>query len=168
MTSFGFPQPTPGRSVDPISRPSTPSVCSSHVMDPVGIWVVHFGFLAVTLMFALGLWTRYTSFSPDRHAQLHPATPYGLFGMDTMSTILVTYMMLAPCDKAFALDSLFEKMRRKREETQLGCSPRPFKLGQFHHRCIQFHFALSTLPPEPRNSWLILVERHGPLAGVLQ
>jgi len=130
--------------VDPISRPQYTFSVFFHVMDPVGMWVVHFGFLAVTLMFALGLWTRYTSvLTWIATLSYIQRSPYSLFGMDTMSTILVTYMMLAPCDKAFALDSFLERMRRKREgDPNWDAPPAPSSWANFITRCIQFHFCI--------------------------
>lgn len=115
-----------------------------HVNDPIGIWVVHIGSLAVILMFALGLWTRITSvLTWIATLSYIQRSPYHLFGMDTMSNILILYMMLAPCDKAFSLDSLFERLRRRKAgDPNWNAPPAPLGWATFISRCMQIHFCI--------------------------
>lgn len=115
-----------------------------HIQDPTGIWVVHLSFLAVNLMFALGLWTRTTSvltwIATLSYVQ---RSPYSLFGMDTISTVLVFYLMLSPCDKAFALDSLFERLRKRRAgDPNWDAPPEETSWATFISRFMQIHFCI--------------------------
>jgi len=113
-----------------------------HVTDANSIWLLHWCFLAVNLMFALGLFTRFTgvatwiaSLSYIQRAQT------SLFGMDTIASILLFYLMLSPCGGAWSLDRLIEAWRARR----LGL-PLPEVQATsdvtFFQRLMQIHFAI--------------------------
>jgi hypothetical protein len=86
-----------------------------HITNGTTMWVVHIAALVVYLLFTLGLWTRVTSvltwavsLSYVHRGQLT------LFGQDTMQTLLVTYLMIAPCGAALSLDALRLRYRAAR------------------------------------------------------
>lgn len=113
-----------------------------HVTDPAGIWTLHWCFLAVNLMFALGLFTRFTavatwigSLSYIQRAQT------SLFGMDTITSILLFYLMLAPCGRVWSLDRLISRWWARRS----GLPEPTVEAGSdvtFFQRMMQIHFAI--------------------------
>ena len=81
-----------------------------HVTDPAWMMFLHGCILLVTLLFTLGLATRLTA----------PLTWFGtlcyihrntmvLFGVDTMMTVLLTYLMIGPSGAALSLDRLIAR-----------------------------------------------------------
>jgi hypothetical protein len=113
-----------------------------HVTNPTGIWTLHWIILVVNLMFALGLFTRFTAvatwigtLSYIQRAQT------SLFGMDTMSSILLFYMMLAPCARVWSLDRLIEIWRAKNQGLPVPMVE-PSSEATFFQRMIQIHFSI--------------------------
>ncbi len=115
-----------------------------HVTSPTGVWVVHIGVLLVILMFTLGLFTRVTAVLAwiGTLSYIQRAST-SLFGMDTIATILVTYLMLAPCDRAFSLDSVISRLRRKKAgDPNWDAPPEATGCATFVTRLMQIHFSI--------------------------
>jgi len=115
-----------------------------HVTSPTGVWVVHIGVLLVILMFTLGLFTRVTAVLAwiGTLSYIQRAST-SLFGMDTIATILVTYLMLAPCDRAFSLDSVISRLRRKKAgDPNWDAPPEATGWATFVTRLMQIHFSI--------------------------
>jgi hypothetical protein len=123
-----------------------------HVSDPVEMAVAHGVVLLIMTLFTLGLWTRVTSVLTWVAAvsYIH-RTQYVLFGMDTMSNILLVYLMVGDSGGAFSLDRLIA--RSKAAKASLGragaidaataaflASPRPTVSAGLALRLIQVHF----------------------------
>lgn len=113
-----------------------------HVTDAGSIWGLHFLFLAVNLLFAMGLFTRFTgvatwlaSLSYIQRAQT------SLFGMDTITSILLFYLMLSPCGRVWSMDRLLEIWRARRKGL-----PDPQIQAEadvtFFQRIMQIHFTI--------------------------
>lgn len=115
-----------------------------HVISPTGVWVVHTGFLVVILLFTVGLFTRVTAVLAwiATLSYIQRATT-SLFGMDTIATIFCTYMMLAPCDRAFSLDSVISRLRRKKAgDPDWDSPPEATGWATFITRMMQIHFSI--------------------------
>ncbi len=76
-----------------------------HVTDPTWMAIIHAGFIIATLLFTLGLGTRVTAaitwFGALCYIHRNSAI---LFGVDTMMTILLLYLMVGPSGAALSLD----------------------------------------------------------------
>jgi hypothetical protein len=93
-----------------------------HLQDPASMYAVHAAFLAVCVLFTIGLWTRVTSVLvwAGTLNYIHRGQLV-LFGQDTMQTILLMYLMIGPSGAALSVDALRKRFRAAR--TLLG-SPR--------------------------------------------
>jgi hypothetical protein len=118
------------------------------------MYVIHFLFLGVMAMFALGLFTRVTSVLTWLAAlcYVHRTTQV-LFGMDVMMNICLIYLMLSPCGALYSLDRFFSvrKARRQLEEAKrtgqdttpferVLAAPAPSVSANFVSRLYQIHF----------------------------
>lgn len=76
-----------------------------HVTDPAAMEVVHSLVVIVAFLFTLGFCTRFTSaltwFASLCYIHRNPTI---LFGVDTMMTILLFYLMMSPCGVVYSLD----------------------------------------------------------------
>jgi hypothetical protein len=92
--------------------------------NPAWIYAVHFSIVAVSLLFAIGLWTRVTSVLTWIGAMCYlQRAPTLLFGQDTMMNILLIYLMIGPSGAALSVD---DWLRRRRERAAgLGDRPSP-------------------------------------------
>src|SRR5262249_58223947 len=103
------------------------------------------------LLFTLGLWTRVTSVLAwaGSTCYVHRCSTQ-LFGMDTMSTILLLYLMIGPSGAALSLDAW---LRKRRDPTP----PRPQVSANLAIRLLQVHFcfvyAMSGLSKLQGNLW---------------
>jgi hypothetical protein len=81
-----------------------------HVTDPVGMYVVHWAIVFVTLLFLLGIGTRVTSaltwFAGLNYIHRDPAC---LFGVDTMMNIVMLYLAIGPSGAALSVDRLIAR-----------------------------------------------------------
>lgn len=86
-----------------------------HITDPKEMALAHCIMIGIMVMFTLGLWTRVTSVLTWIAAvsYIH-RTQYVLFGMDTMSNILLLYLMIGDSGGAFSLDRLIARYRATR------------------------------------------------------
>jgi hypothetical protein len=81
-----------------------------HVTDPTWMLVIHCGVIALALCFTLGLATRVTTVLLwIGHMFYIHRNPQVLFGVDTMMTILLLYMMIAPTAAALSLDRIMAR-----------------------------------------------------------
>lgn len=123
-----------------------------HVTDPVEMAVAHGIVLLIMTLFTLGLWTRVTSVLTWLAAvsYIH-RTQYVLFGMDTMSNILLVYLMVGDSGGAFSLDRLIARFRATKASIARSggidaatatflASPRPTVSAGLALRLIQVHF----------------------------
>jgi hypothetical protein len=83
-----------------------------HLSNTTTIFVLHFVFLGVCILFTFGLWTRVTSVLvwTGTLCYIHRGQLI-LFGQDTMQTILITYLMIGPCGAALSIDALRKRYR---------------------------------------------------------
>lgn len=81
-----------------------------HVTDPATMAVVHGVILVIAFLFAIGFCTRITSaltwFAMLCYIHRNPQVQ---FGMDTMTTILLTYLMVGPSGAALSVDRLIAR-----------------------------------------------------------
>lgn len=81
-----------------------------HVVDPGTMLALHIVILAATFMMTVGLATRITTaltwFGSLCYIHRNPTM---LFGVDTMTTILLLYLMIGPCGAAFSLDNVLRR-----------------------------------------------------------
>ena len=104
-----------------------------HVTEPGWIVALHVGFLAVMLMFALGLWTRYTAALTWAGAMCYVQRASStVFGLDTMMMIVLLYLMIGPSGAVLSLDRWLEK-RRARLEGRGARRREAVGVGEFRH-----------------------------------
>lgn len=114
------------------------------VQDPAGIVAVHVGIILASLLFTLGAWTRVTSVLcwVGALSYIHRA-PSTLFGMDTMLSIVLFYLVIGPSGAALSLDRLWQKRRARRQGDALLAAVPPASAGaNFAVRLIQVHFCI--------------------------
>jgi len=71
------------------------------------LWPVHWGSLAILVLYAAGLWTRVTSvLSLVIAISYAHRAPMATFGLDQINILICLYLCLAPCGAFFSLDSV--------------------------------------------------------------
>ena len=125
-----------------------------HVTNPTAMYAIHFGFIGVMILFALGLWTRITSVATWMAAlcYIHRSNSV-LFGMDTMMNLCLLGMMIGPSGAALSLDRWLEKRRARRdldllraqnkdtrEVEAILAGPAPSAMATLATRLVQIHF----------------------------
>jgi hypothetical protein len=114
-----------------------------HVEDPRWIWAVHVGILVVLLLFAIGYATRITSVLAFMGATCYIwRAQTSLFGMDSIVSVLLLYLMVAPSGAALSLDRWLEVRReRKRLGNPNAHVPlQPLVTATLATRLMQIHF----------------------------
>ena len=136
-----------------------------HVTSPAGIWIVHIGFLVVLLLFAIGFCTRVTSVLAwlGLLSYIHRA-PTALFGMDTMSNLIMLYLVIAPSGAALSVDRLIRRWWLARRARLAGRPapvfgpPAPMVSATFATRLLQINvcaiYLVSGLSKLQGQSWL--------------
>jgi len=85
-----------------------------HVTDPAKMAWVHGAFVVFAFLFTIGFCTRITSvltwFALLSYIQRNPTI---VFGVDTMMTIVLTYMIISPCGAVFSVDRWLNGWWRK-------------------------------------------------------
>lgn len=125
-----------------------------HLTDPTTMALVHLATLVVFAFFTVGLFTRVTSVMTWALSlcYIHRGQ-ISLFGQDTMQTILLTYLMIAPCGAALSLDAIRARYRAARALFGSGgrpvpwadltlAGPQPSWLANFAVRLFQINFCL--------------------------
>jgi hypothetical protein len=125
-----------------------------HITDGPTMWAVHIAALVVFLLFTVGLWTRTTSVLAWAVSltYIHRGQ-ITLFGQDTMQTLLLTYLMIAPCGAALSLDALRLRYRAARALMGGGARSSPWAeaalagpqrdwLANFAIRLFQINFCM--------------------------
>jgi hypothetical protein len=81
-----------------------------HVTDPTGMIVIHGIICLVTFLFTIGFCTRITAVLTwiGQLSYIHRSTQL-LFGVDTMMTILLLYLMIGPSGGAYSVDRLIAR-----------------------------------------------------------
>jgi hypothetical protein len=81
-----------------------------HVTDPEAMWVVHILTIIVAVLFTIGFATRISAaalwFGSLNYIQRNPTM---VFGVDTMMTIMLLYLMIGPSGAAFSVDNLIRR-----------------------------------------------------------
>jgi len=86
-----------------------------HMSDPFWIYALHFTFLGIIVLFTVGLWTRETSVLTWIACLSYiQRAPILLFGMDTMMSIFMFYMMIGPAGATLSLDRMLEIWKARR------------------------------------------------------
>jgi hypothetical protein len=109
-----------------------------HVTDPTGMAYVHAGLILVTILFTIGFCTRLTSVLTwfGALSYIHRSN-LTVFGVDTMMTIALFYLMIGPSGAALSVDRLIKRwwlsyraLRRVSagEERTAGLSTVPVRL----------------------------------------
>jgi hypothetical protein len=123
-----------------------------HITDPTTMYLVHAAFLVVCILFTVGLWTRVTSVLTwaGSLSYIHRGQLI-LFGQDTMQTLLLMYLMVAPCGATLSVDALRKRFRAARALLGSPAKPAPWAtaalagpqrswLANFAIRLIQINF----------------------------
>jgi hypothetical protein len=81
-----------------------------HITDPTEMAMVHAGLILVTFLFTIGLCTRLTSVLTwfGALSYIHRSN-FTVFGVDTMMTIALFYLMIGPSGAALSLDRLIKR-----------------------------------------------------------
>ena len=81
-----------------------------HVTDPTAMAVIHGMIVVIAFLFTIGLCTRFTSALVwfGSLCYIH-RTQTILFGVDTMMTILLFYLMFSPCGAVYSLDRMIRQ-----------------------------------------------------------
>jgi hypothetical protein len=123
-----------------------------HVTDPTQMALVHAALLFAMLLFTVGLFTRVTSVIVwvAVIGYIH-RTQQVLFGMDTMTNVLLFYLMIGNSGAALSVDRVVARYRAVRASLRrtgtidaatrafLACPP-PCRSAGFALRLIQVHF----------------------------
>lgn len=125
-----------------------------HLTDPTTMWLVHLATLVVFLLFTIGLFTRVTSVMSWALSltYIHRGQ-ISLFGQDTMQTILITYLMIAPSGATLSIDAIRARFRAAKAKLATGGKPvawadavlngpQPSWLANFAQRLFQINFCL--------------------------
>lgn len=116
-----------------------------HIHDGTWIWVIHFAFLGILILFTLGLWTRVTTvLAWIITLQYIHRSPTTLFGMDTMTTLGLFYLMIGPGGACYSLDHWLAQRReriRRNDPTYQLAVPTSL-LANISIRMIQIQFCI--------------------------
>jgi hypothetical protein len=119
-----------------------------HVTDPFWMAVVHSGIVLIVLMFTIGLCTRITSALTWAGAlsYIH-RSPATLFGVDTMMTILLLYLMIGPSGAALSVDRKVarwwaRKHRSGKAAPASAAAPVPSVSANLAIRLLQVHVCI--------------------------
>lgn len=117
-----------------------------HVEDPTWVWVIHSTILVIMFLFTIGLWTRVTSVLTWIGALMYIQRFQGsmLFGLDTMTNLVLLYLMIGPSGAALSVDRW---LKVRRERLRLGPAyvpqpPEPMVSANFAIRLIQINFCI--------------------------
>lgn len=150
-----FPVYTPPSSFDGPDAPTSPEEMDKgfylasvyfHVTDPVWIWIIHLSILTVMVLFTVGYQTSITSVLSWLGAlcYMHRSQPT-LFGMDTMTNILLLYLsigyfFISAGGTALSLDRWLAVRRLRRLGLKHIDPPAPAWSARLALRLIQIHF----------------------------
>jgi hypothetical protein len=114
-----------------------------HITDPGWIWTLHLAIIAVMILFIIGYQTRITSVLAWLGAlsYMQRCQPM-LFGMDTMTNLMLMYLCIAPCGAALSLDRWLEVRRLRRLGVKSIDPPAPRASARLALRLIQIHFCI--------------------------
>ena len=114
-----------------------------HIEDPRWIWTVHIGILVVLFLFAIGYATRVTSVLAFMGVTCYIwRAETSLFGMDSIISVLMIYLMVAPSGAALSLDRWLEVRRERRRlgNPNAHVPLRPLVTATLATRLMQVHF----------------------------
>jgi hypothetical protein len=125
-----------------------------HVTDPVGMAVVHGFIVLCVFLFTIGLATRITAVITWAGALCYiQRSPPTLFGVDTMMTILLLYLMIGPSGAALSVDRCLKRWwarsfgrepldRAGRPSASAFSPPAPSVSANFALRLLQIHVCI--------------------------
>jgi hypothetical protein len=116
------------------------------VSEPTLLWVHHLFTLAVGVAFTIGFGTRIAGPLAFflQLMYVHRLTG-ALFGFDQILTMLLMYLMLAPCGARFSLDACLAQKHRWAEHSRWGWlvpSPQPSLASSVAMRLLQIHLCV--------------------------
>ena len=114
-----------------------------HVTDPAWIWTIHLSILVVIFLFTIGYQTRITSVLAwlGGLAYMQRCSSM-LFGMDTMTNLVMIYLCIGPSGAALSLDRWLEVRRLRRLGMTHIDPPAPQATARLALRLIQIHFCI--------------------------
>jgi hypothetical protein len=118
-----------------------------HVTDPKWMVAIHACFFVIMILFTIGFCTRVTSILTWLAALCYIQRSWPvLFGMDTITNLLLIYLMIGPSGAAFSVDSWLKRRRLAKEggAVPLGVHPVPApSIGaNLALRCMQINFCI--------------------------
>lgn len=113
-----------------------------HVTDPNWVIAIHVIVLVLIVLFTVGFCTRVTSVLVWMGSLSYiQRTPTTLFGLDTMTNILLLYLMIGPSGAALSFDRLIARWRKRKRGEELG-PPEPSVSANVAIRLFQIHFCI--------------------------
>ncbi len=117
-----------------------------YLSDPTAMWIAHGAVLFVMFLFTIGFCTRITSVLTwlAMLSYIHRA-PTSLFGMDTITIVVVFYLMIGPSGAALSVDRLIRRYWSSYRALRAGLPApdflKPEKLvsARFALRLLQVH-----------------------------
>jgi Vitamin K-dependent gamma-carboxylase len=136
-----------------------------HVTDPRWMLVIHSLFLVIIFCFTIGLCTRLTAVLTWLATMCYiQRAPTALFGVDTMTNIVMIYLMIGPSGAALSVDRLLRRYwairaaARNKFPPPEFADPQPMISANLALRLIQVHlcivYLVSGLSKVPGPAWL--------------
>jgi hypothetical protein len=120
-----------------------------HVTDPTAMLLIHSLFLVIIFCFAIGFCTRLTGVLTWLAAMCYiQRAPTALFGVDTMTNIVLIYLMIGPSGAALSVDRLLQRYWARREAIRNKVAipefpdPDPMVSANLSLRLIQVHLCI--------------------------
>jgi hypothetical protein len=114
-----------------------------HLQEPASIWTAHILILIVLFLFTIGWETRITSVLAFIGATCYIwRARTSLFGMDSIISVLMLYLMIAPCGAAVSVDRWLEvwRERRRLRNRKAEVPLQPLVSATVATRLMQIHF----------------------------
>jgi hypothetical protein len=118
-----------------------------HVTDPKWMVAIHAGFFVIMVMFTIGFCSRVTSILTWLAALCYIQRSWPtLFGMDTISNLLLIYLMIGPSGAAYSVDSWLKRRRLAKQGATLPPGvhpvPAPSVGANYSLRCMQINYCI--------------------------
>ncbi len=111
------------------------------VQSPWLLWIVHFAALGILAMFALGLWTRWTSILAFLVTVSYAHRAIGaLFGLDQINGFLALYLAVGPSGDLCSIDRWLQRRQGRDDPGPSVTANLAIRLIQVH-MCVVYLFA---------------------------